>query len=272
LTQSTIDNLHSTIPVVLAATHHDPEGRLYDQSARVLPALAQIVGGIAIQATHASQQRSLDLLGSAGALVRREETAEVNALLGLGRARRAALELALQLDPPAILFCDFDRALHWAERYPHELACVVASLATRDFTVLGRTERAFASHPRTQRDTEAIVNTVYALVSGNPWDVTAAARGVSRRAAAAILEGCPEQSIGTDVAWPLFIQRAGGFTLGCVATEGLEFETADRYADRVAAAGGLHAWIARLDADPRRWLDRLEVARVEVAAALPYMQ
>ena len=40
------------------------------------------------------------------------------------------------------------------------------------------------------------------------------------------------------------------------ATEGLEFETADRYGDQVAAAGGVEAWKARLDADPRRWAER----------------
>ena len=257
---------------ILAATHHDPEGRLYDQTARVLSELARRFGGIAIQATQASQQRSIDLLLGAGACVQRSEAPASSSLIWLGRARLAALELGLRLNAPTILFCDFDRALHWAERYPDELARVVARLGECDFTVLGRTERAFASHPRIQCDTEAIVNTVYAAVSGCDWDVTAAGRGVSRRAAVAILEGCGEESVGTDVAWPLFLQRQGGFTLGYLATEGLEFETADRYGDQVAAAGGVEAWMARLDADPRRWAERLDVARVEVAAAAPYVK
>jgi hypothetical protein len=270
LTQSAIDNQQSTISVALAATHHDPEGRLYDQTARVLPQLARIFSAIAIQATQASQQRSLDLLAGAGALVQQEESTQSSSLIQLGRARRDALACAIRSDAPVILFCDFDRALHWAECYPDELARVVRDLAARDFTVLGRTERAFAAHPRIQRDTEAIVNTVYASVSGYTWDVTAAARGISRRAAAAILAGCHEQSVGTDVAWPLFLHRHGGFSIGYCATEGLEFETADRYSDRVAAAGGLEAWVAQLDADPQRWAERLDVARVEVAAAVPY--
>src|SRR6266545_6266760 len=258
--------------MVLAATQHDPDGRLYDQAARVLPALARLFGGIAIQATYASQPRSLALLTSAGALVRQESAEQFNSLPKLGGARRAAIELALQRDAPAILFCDFDRALHWAEHHPAELAHVVAQVAEHDFTVLGRTERAFASHPCVQRDTEAIVNRVYASVSGYTWDVTAAARGLSRRAAAAILAGCPEPSIGTDVAWPLFLQRAGGFSLGYAATEGLEFETADRYGDEVADAGGLDRWIARIDADPRRWAERLDIARIEVEAVTPYLE
>ena len=264
--------MQSAIPVVLAATCHDPEGRLYHQAARVLPELERRFSGIAIQATHASQQRSLDLLLGARALTQREAAPESSSLVVLGHARRAALELGLRLSAPMIFFCDFDRVLHWAEHYPDELARVVAELGERDFTVLGRTERAFASHPRVQRDTEAIVNTVYASVSGWRWDVTAAARGISRAAAAAILEGCHEQSVGTDVAWPLFLQQRGGFTLGYRATEGLEFETADRYGDQVGAAGGVEAWKAHLDADPRRWVERLDVARAEVAAAVPYRE
>jgi hypothetical protein len=257
---------------VLAATRHDPDGRLYDQTARVLPRLARLFSGIAIQATQASQPRSIDLLAGAGALVQREASAQSSSLTLLGRARRDALECALRLDAHVMLFCDFDRVLHWAECYPDELAQVVSNLAERDFTVLGRTERAFASHPRIQRDTEAIVNTVYASVSGQAWDVTAAARGISRRAAAAILAGCHEPSVGTDVAWPLFLQRQDSFTIGYCAAEGLEFETADRYTDQVAAAGGLAAWMAQLDANPQRWVERLDVARVEVAAAVPYLK
>jgi hypothetical protein len=265
--------IHRQTPtsVVLAATQHDPEGRLYDQTARVLPQLLQIFNAIAIQATHTSQQRSLDLLAGAGALVQQEQSDQRSTLVLLGRARQDALACALRLDAAVIFFCDFDRVLHWAEYYPDELARVANDLGAHDFTVLGRTKRAFDSHPRIQRDTEAIANTVYASASGNTWDVTAAARGISRRAAEAILASCDEPSVGTDLAWPLFIQQRTQYTLGYRATEGLEFETADRYADQVAAAGGLHVWMARLDADPQRWVERLDVARAEVAAALPYV-
>jgi hypothetical protein len=275
LTQSKIQNAQrapeSKIPLALAATNHDPDGRLYAQTARMLPFLSSIFDIIAVQATHATQERVIALLMSAGVLVRRETDDRLIGLDILGRARRAALELALDQGAPAMLFCDFDRALHWAEYYPDELAQVATRLVEHDFTILGRTGQAFATHPRIQRDTESVINHVYATVSGHTWDVTAAARGLSRRAAAAILAGCPDESIGTDVSWPLFIQRAGGLSLGYIATEGLEFETADRYADEVASAGGLERWIAQLDADPRRWIERLELARIEVTSALPYL-
>lgn len=255
---------------VLVATLHDPDGRLYAQIARVLPVLTNLFDGIAIQATHASQERLIALLTGAGALVRRELPEHFVGYMLLGRPRRDALEFALERELTSMLFCDFDRALHWAEFYPDELARIIPYIQEYDFIVLGRTERAFASHPRIQRDTEAIVNHVYAQVSGLAWDITAAARGLSRRAAAALLAGCHEESIGTDGVWPLFLQQAGGFSLGYIATEGLEFETPDRFGDEVAAAGGLEPWLARLDADPRLWAQRLAMAHAEVEALLPY--
>ncbi len=255
--------------VVLAATQHDPDGRLYAQTERVLPLLSSLFGTIAIQATSATQERAIALLTSAGAQVRYEASNTATGLNGLGRARRDTIEFALQqsaLDHPVLRFrprAALGRVLST------ELEQTIARIAEHDFTVLGRTQRAFATHPRIQRDTEAIVNHVYATISGRAWDVTAAARGLSRRAAEAILADCPDESIGTDVSWPLFIECAGQ-TLGYIVTEGLEFETADRYGDQVAAAGGLEQWINTIDANPQRWIERLEIARIEVESMLPY--
>jgi hypothetical protein len=188
----------------------------------------------------------------------------------LGQARRDAIALALRFNCRFLLHCDCDRALHWAERYPQELEQAAVRVTDYDFTVLGRTPRAFDSHPRIQRDTEAIVNHVFAAVSGHAWDVTAATRGLSRRAAETLLAGCPDEEVSTDVSWPLFLKRAGGFSLGYFATEGMEFETADRYGEEISQAGGLARWTAELDADPRNWAHRLDMARVEVEAMAPY--
>ncbi|NOK62250.1 MAG: hypothetical protein GFH27_549327n80 [Chloroflexi bacterium AL-W] len=255
--------------VVLATTHHDPEGLLYHQIQRTLPTLTALFSAIAVRATQVSQEHTIVALIDAGAQVIQEASDPIERL---GHSRRGALQLALQQDAPFLMFCDFDRVLHWAEFHPDELTQVITHIPLHDFTVLGRTERAFHSHPRIQSDTESIVNRVYASVSGRPWDVTAAARGMSRTAATAILDGCPDESIGTDVSWPLFVAQTSTLTLGYVETEGLEFETADRYPDEVAAVGGKEPWNAQLDADPHKWIQRLELARIEVEALLPYTQ
>ena len=257
--------------VTLAVIYHDPEGRLYEQLVHVLPVLTGIFGGLTVAASHVAYERSLALLASAGALIERGPSDDAVEGAKLGRSRRTAVALALQLDHPFVMYCDCDRALHWADWYPEELAGVAARLG-QDLTVLGRTRRAFDSHPRVQRDTEAIINHMFTMVSGYAWDVTTGARGLSRRAAEAVLSGCPDEQVSTDVSWPLHILRTGGFSHSYVSTEGLEFETADRFGDEVTRAGGRVEWLAQLDADPRQWAHRLDLARIEVEGLLPYVQ
>lgn len=254
--------------ITLACTHHDPDGRLRSQLERVAPVLQRIFSGIVVRVTDITPDDALAPLVQAGASIHRAPSC---GHLRLGRARREALRLGIEAGAYHVLFCDLDRALHWAEYHPAELASVAGLIPAYDFLILGRTQRAFHSHPRAQCDTEAIVNHVFAQVSGQGWDVTAAARGVSRRAAMAILDGCPDETIGTDVSWPLFLQRTGRYAIGAIKTEGLEYETADRFPEEVAAVGGIDAWKARIDANPHEWALRLEIARIEVEAAVAYV-
>lgn len=244
--------INSASTVALAVLYHDPPGTLYDQIERVLPVLNDTFAGIAVQASHGANARSLALFAAANALVEQRSSVEESAGPKYGKFRRQALALALKFDAPFLMYCDGDRVLHWADRYPNELPRLVACLPENDFTIIGRTPRAFETHPGYQRDTEGIINRVYAAISGFPWDVTAAARGLSRQAAAAILAGCPDDDITNDVSWPLFLQSATDLTLGYTAVEGLEFETGDRFAEEIAAAGSYDKWLKQIDADPRR--------------------
>jgi hypothetical protein len=258
------------VGVTLAATYHDPEGRMIQQIRNALPVLTRVFGGLAIRASHGANRPALDLFAEAGAKIAHGTADQAAERFKLGQARRDAIALGLALDQPFILHCDCDRMLHWAERYPEELAQVVRRVADADFTVIGRTPRAFESHPRIQRETEIVVNKVFATVSGRAWDVTAATRGLSRRAAQAILDGCPDVEVSTDVSWTLFLQQLGEVSLSYIETEGMEFETGDRNADRIAQAGGYAQWMDQMDADPRNWAHRLDLARVEVEGMLPY--
>jgi hypothetical protein len=260
-------------PIALAITHHDPGGVLYSQLEHHLPGLSKLFAGIAANVSPETHAPSLALLQGAGVKMqveRREETHD--GMPQLGKVRRAALALALQLETPFLMYCDGDRLLHWLANYPSELAAVLARLPAADFTILGRTRRAFASHPAIQYDTEQIINRVYASISGRSWDITAGARGLSRRVAQAIVHGCLDDSTGVDAAWPLFLQRAGHFSIDEIQTEGLQFETADQYPSEVAALGGESAWKAQLDATPRHWLFRLRLAHIEVLSMLPYAE
>jgi hypothetical protein len=256
--------------VALAVTYHDPQGRLCEQIQRVLPTLVGVFARVAVRASRAANARALSLFADAGALVKQASAERSSEAPKLGAARREAVALAVELDTPFVLYCDGDRILHWAERYPQELAQVVTRLPENDLTILGRTKRAFDSHPRAQRDTEAIVNHVFQAITGCGWDVMAAARGLSRPACKAILDRCFDEEISTDVSWPLCLRALGTFSMGYIATEGLEFETPARYAKEIAAVGGYEAWLKRRDADPKRWLHRLDFARAHLEAMIPF--
>ena len=87
-----------------------------------------------------------------------------------------------------------------------------------------------------------------------------------------IVTGCPDDRVSNDVTWPLCVYQHGELTLGYIETEGLEFETPDRFPADVARAGGVTQWSEQLDDDPQHWAKRLELARIEVEAMLPFVR
>lgn len=68
------------------------------------------------------------------------------------------------------------------------------------------------------------------------------------------------------------IIKRGGFSCGYLATEGLEFETTDRYGTEALEAGGQAQWLAQRDQNPRQWINRLKMAHVELEAMSPYLE
>jgi hypothetical protein len=186
----------------------------------------------------------------------------------MGDVRRQTLRTGLRAGAAHLHLCDFDRALHWIAHYPEELDTVIAAIPNYDLLVLGRTERAWATYPGYQAETEPLFNRVFALVTGLPWDVGAGSRGLSRRAAQILLESSREPTVGVDAEWPLLLVSRDGLRVGHRACEGLEFETADRFGPEIESAGGYAAWQAQMDADPERWVFRLRLALMIAESAL----
>jgi len=255
--------------VGLVVTVHDPEERLLDLAIRQLPALVARYASTTALCSGSTHPAMLDLLRNQGAEVEvdNQPAADIHQI---GGVRRKMLHAALQGGTTHLQLCDFDRALHWVAHYPNELDEVIADIPSYDMIVLGRTARAWATHPPYQAETEPLFNKVFALVSGLEWDVGAGSRGLSRRAGETLLALSEELTIGTDAEWPLLLMSQDGFRVSYRACEGLEFETADRYGPEIEAAGSYEAWEAKMSADPARWAFRLRVALQIAEAATRY--
>lgn len=244
--------------VALAATIHDTEARLVPAIARSATLLGDLFAGIALNASDATHPGVLDAarrhLGARTMIHPQGEP-------GIGRARRDALRLALDLDARFVLYCDFDHLLRWTEGRPDELRATLAEQPDADCLVVGRSECTFAAEPARLRATEAVVNRIYAGITGRDWDLMFAVRRFSRAAARHIVDASREDGIANDVEWPLLAERAG-FTVCYVAADGLYYRTMEEFG--APADSG--------DGDPLQWIRRIEIAAQHAAAMRPFLK
>jgi hypothetical protein len=191
-----------------------------------------------------------------------------------GEGRRAALTAA-RGDQFAYFSCDFDRWLHWARFWPQELAALPARVVQLGggrrispwYVCLGRTARAFATHPAAQRLPETATNRALSAAAGRPLDAVAGAAWLTPEAVKIILAGSREPTAATDLEWPALILQHDPSRLRGLRCEGLEWETPDFHAAEIMTTGGLAAWTRATFDTPAVWAARLRLA-AESAAAL----
>lgn len=194
---------------------------------------------------------------------RLQELPQVSAILtpDWSWGRFKALEDALKSPCTHIQYADFDRLLRWVETKPAEWQMVLGRILEEDCLIIGRSEQAYQTHPKALIQTEAISNQVISHLLGQVVDVSAGSKGFSRDAAEFIVANCvPGHALGTDAEWPIILQRAG-FRVSYFTTEGLDWESADRYLDKAADMINQQAAAENYDADPRNWAGRIEVSQ-----------
>ena len=166
-----------------------------------------------------------------------------------GRSRRHALGLALKSKPDRVLYSDLDHVIRCLDANAEEMAAVVCRPDIDDLVVIGRSPEAFARSPARLRQTEAIVNHVYALATGREADLMFAVRLMTAATAALIVAECKEDSIANDVEWPMYAEKCG-LSVGYAAADGLDYRATGDF-DRVE---DVH------DRDPDAWVHRVELA------------
>lgn len=187
---------------------------------------------------------------------------------GIGEARRDALRITQQENYTHIHLCDLDRALHWVSTYPDEMKRIHNEIPNHDFLILGRTHRAFETHPKPQRLTENLTNQFFQNLTGQYIDVNAASRGISSKAADTILNHSKAISFETDVEWPLIIKHKSHLRLSYLEVDGLEFETHLKHQKEIEAFNGIEQWKKSLDQDPQEWLKRVIIAKKMIETSI----
>lgn len=182
--------------------------------------------------------------------------------------RYTALQLAVERDSEYIHYADLDRLIRWAETNPDELKATVRAIEHHDCLVIGRTERAYATHPQALIQTEAMSNAMFSHILGQKLDLSSGSKGFRHATAAYVVKhGQKGNPFGTDAEW-VILSRRGGFEVSATWVEGLDWESADRYSTEAADDEQQMRAAAEYDADPKNWKHRVMVANEIVNAGL----
>ena len=182
--------------------------------------------------------------------------------------RYEALRLAAERDASYIHYADLDRLIRWAQTRPDELRRTLERIQLSDCAVIGRTEKAYETHPQALIQTERTYNVMFSHIVGRQLDFSSGSKGFSLRAAQFIASnGDSQHPFGTDVEWVILARRAG-FEISAMLVDGLDYETADRYSDAPADDEQQKEAAHDYDLDPDHWVRRVEIANEVIAAGL----
>ncbi len=99
---------------------------------------------------------------------------------------------------------------------------MINDICNYDYLIIGRTERAFDTHPVEWKETEKIANRITSIELDFNADVTAGSCGFSRKSAMFISEYSKDKM--TDSEWPMIIKRIGNLHVNYKVAEGLEYK------------------------------------------------
>jgi hypothetical protein len=199
----------------LICVTHDPNGKNISLVRKLSHKLNHIYSDLYITVSEVTDKDLID------ELERNRFNVRVIPKKGAAHARREVLKFGLQGSNQHFHYCDFDRLLTWTDKYDYELKDIVDEIPRHDYLILGRTERAFNTHPIEWIETEKVTNRIFSLELGQEADVTAGSCGFSRQCAQLISKNSKDKM--TDAEWPMIVHRIGNQKVGYRAVEGLEY-------------------------------------------------
>lgn len=217
--------------VALICTAHDPTGKNVELLKATSKILNKVYSKLFVTVSDETDKALIDELKKSNFEIR------IIPKKGAAYARREVVKLGLSSNNKFFHYCDFDRLLTWVSKYSEELEKMVFEMnekecSSYDYLILGRTERAFNTHPTEWVETEKITNKIFSIELGKDADVTAGSCGFSRICAEYIREYSKDKM--TDAEWPMIIHRIAKLRVDYKAVEGLEYhEKVNGYSKQV---------------------------------------
>lgn len=223
----------------LVTVIHDPKGKTIELFRKRKNQIELLYPECFITISHQTSQELKELLGESGFFTK------FIPKLGAAHARREAIKWGLTGSSQHFHYCDFDRLLTWADRHYDELKDQSKTRHSSDYLILGRTERAFQTHPFAWKETEKLTNQIFSMEFGKRVDITTGSCLFSRASAQCIIQHSSAKV--TDTEWPMIIHRMAKGKVGYREVEGLEYHEEVNGVNRVLS-------------DSEEWLGRLKLS------------
>jgi hypothetical protein len=208
------DNLNE---VVFISVMHDPKGLLLKNLRLGLNVLKNYYkkGYIALsESTNIGLKEELEKAGYTVFTIEKK---------GVGYARRSILRLVKNTEHTYYHYCDLDRMITWCLTEPKELEKVKECIRNFDYLIIGRTKKAFNTHPEAWIETEKITNKIFSIEFGEQEDidVTAGSCGFNKSSLLKILKRSSAPT--TDAEWPMIIKKIEKGKVGSIKVDGLKY-------------------------------------------------
>lgn len=242
--------------IILCSTYHDPEFRLKSQLISALPKIKSIFSKLTVCCTPVTPEEVSNFLTQEDfKVVLGPRMVQVD---NYKEAVKLALDNVVSPENEKIFYVDFDRLIHWINAYPNELTNTLRENSDVDYLHIGRTKRAFNSHPLTQKETEIMVNEIGSKILGfsETKDFISVSFLFTKDLGEKILKIKNSTKTGFYGIWPI-IFWSSTIRKRYVENEGLEWETPDQFSTEISSIG-YEEWLKRFQT-PNEWNKRVQL-------------
>ncbi len=240
--------------VILCSTIHDPTFALKNLLKSTLPLMEDLFSKMTVCCTAATNDALRNLLIREGFEV--SVSSSMRQVDTYTDALRAALECNENSQAQKIFFIDFDRLAHWLDAFPNELIKLFNNSSNVNYLHVGRSSRAYDTHPPTQKKTEVIINEIGSKILGfkQTKDILSACSIFTKELGDKILQVNNVTAKGFYGTWPILLWTWAS-KKEYIEVEGLEWETPDRFSAAISMYG-YEEWLKQFQT-PDEWEKRV---------------